>query len=264
MTEEEMKQYGLRDINTSKVYYTGRILPTKNSGDVIILGQINKKGKNNGYEYYWIKFLAEYTHGYTMGVQASNLKRGNVKSPYDKRFRDHGYLGEGDALFSVKGVHTKEALLWMGMLMRVYSEEFHKKRPSYIGSTISDRWLCYNYFYEDLPKLKGYKQWKENEKLRAWHLDKDISEGHCNHYSLETCSFVPARDNTLEAMRRKYTTGKTYIAHRLSDDYEEEFTYIVDFEQKYNIGHNVGACLKGQQKTSKGWTFRIKEEKEIE
>ena len=77
------------------------------------------------------------------------------------------------------------------MIKRFYYENSLKKRPSYIGVTVCDEWLCY----------ANFKEWYDENiyeiKDERIHLDKDILIKGNKVYSPETCIFAPQRINTL-------------------------------------------------------------------
>lgn len=102
-----------------------------------------------------------------------------------------GFIGKGKYKVNEDGKHTKQFNAWYGMLMRCYSENFHKKSPSYVGCTVCDEWLSFQVFAkwydENFYLIEGQKM----------HLDKDILVKGNKHYSPETCVFVPNKINSL-------------------------------------------------------------------
>ena len=63
--------------------------------------------------------------------------------------------------------------------------------------TVCKRWLCFEYYYEDIQYIPGYENFKASP--REYHLDKDILQSHlpkCQRvYSKETCLWVDYRTN---------------------------------------------------------------------
>ena len=253
----ELKEttYNLRDKNTSRKYKTGTIWNTKTSGDIKILGQLDIRSKSSGYDVYLIEFLE---NGYITKSCSSNIKRGIPRSPYAKTFFNVGFIGVGDHKYSIDGKHTKEAMLWQGLLSRVFSSSFHKKRPSYVGSSVDERWHNFQNFCEDIQHLENYDKWKCNTKNRAWHLDKDIKVEGNKHYSKDTCMFVTARENSAEANTRTKSLNRIFKGERLSDGKVEIIKSIKNFKEKYNLSNiAIWGCVFGGQKTSKGWKFSL-------
>jgi len=95
----------------------------------------------------------------------------------------------------VDGKHTREYKLWNSMLQRCYSKRYQERYPAYIGTTCSENFKSYEYFYEWCQTQVGLNA--KDEKGRYWHLDKDILIQNNKVYSEDTCVFVPPRINLL-------------------------------------------------------------------
>ena len=145
-------------------------------------------------KYNWVFEHAQYTH----------FKNGNIKCPYEPRYYDKGYLGEGKYKVWENGKTTDEYNIWYNMLKRCYDPKCHKEYPTYKGCRVEDyllnfqnmgEWIKENYY--EIP----------GEKMC---LDKDILCKGNKVYSRETCIFVPERINTLFVKRDK-SRGKDPI-----------------------------------------------------
>lgn len=89
------------------------------------------------------------------------------------------------------GYHkTKEYKLWAGLIRRCYSEELHRKRPSYIGCEVSQNFKSFSCFYDWCQNQIGFKNSK-------WEIDKDVVFKGNKIYSEDTCFFVPPEINNL-------------------------------------------------------------------
>ena len=88
----------------------------------------------------------------------------------------------------------KEYALWRGMLHRC-SESLWIKYPTYIGTTCSENFKSYTFFYEWCQGQIGFNSVDKNGN--KWRLDKDILVKGNKVYSEDTCCFVPNRINTL-------------------------------------------------------------------
>lgn len=134
------------------------------------------------------------------GCTTSYIKHGQIHCPFDKKYYGIAYLGlnkDGNE-FNLNEV-ARERMLWGTMLRRCYSAKSLELNPSYSGCKVSERWLCFANFLEDLPKIEGYDEWKINDE---YHLDKDV-KGNSKIYSLETCKFIHSSSNARERMFRK-------------------------------------------------------------
>jgi len=134
--------------------------------------------------------------GHTMtGMQIANLKRGVVRNVFHRSVFGMGYLGEGKYRTKVNGETTKSYSTWQSMIQRCYSEKSLKKRPSYIGCSVDERWHNYQVF----------AKWYEENQIEDCDLDKDIIVKWNKIYSPETCVFVPHEINTSLTKRDKKT-----------------------------------------------------------
>jgi len=118
-------------------------------------------------------------------------------------------IGINNLKFPTKNKRSilKEYDLWTDMLKRS-TEKFWKTNPSYIGTSISDNFKHYSFFYEWCQEQVGFGNKEENG--RSWQLDKDLLIKGNKLYSEDTCCFVPARINTLLTNCRDYR-GEYYI-----------------------------------------------------
>ena len=124
-----------------------------------------------------------------------NFKKGSIKCPYERRYYEVGYLGEGKYKVSENGKHTKVYQTWHDMLRRCYDEKSLKRNPTYIGCKVD----------KEFHNFQEYGEWSEDNyyeiKEEKMCLDKDILVKHNKIYSPETCIFVPQRINTLFTKR---------------------------------------------------------------
>ena len=90
-------------------------------------------------------------------------------------------------------LNKKIYFTWKDMITRCYSENFHKKNPTYKDCTVCDKWIKLSGFIDDLPKIDNYELWLNNKK---YELDKDIKSNGTNKcYCLENCMFATKSDN---------------------------------------------------------------------
>lgn len=161
----------------SDTTYPNTILETNKSGKCIVL---EKTGKSC-----IVQFLDT---GFTKKALIDNVNAGKIRDPYAKTFFGVAYLGEVDA----KPKYYNAALqLWSNMLKRCYSETDKK---GYFGKGISvdSRWLCFNNFLIDLPKLENFELWLKGQSSNSekYNLDKDYKVKNNKVYSRETCIFI--------------------------------------------------------------------------
>lgn len=108
------------------------------------------------------------------------------------------------------GKNTREYVTWEGMLNRC-TQKYWDKFPTYIGTTCSDSFKHYSYFYEWCQEQIGFGNKDDNGKI--WQLDKDLLIKGNKVYSEDNCVFVPQRLNYLllksNATRGKHLLGVT-------------------------------------------------------
>ncbi len=84
-------------------------------------------------------------------------------------------------------VKTKAYTVWKDMLRRGYSQSYKKKRPTYEGVTVYERWLDYQNFAE----------WFYSNYREGCHLDKDLVKRGNKVYCPDFCRFIPQDLNSL-------------------------------------------------------------------
>lgn len=91
--------------------------------------------------------------------------------------------------------------LWYQMLRRCYDKEQQKRSrgKSYIGCTVSPRWMYLSNFALDIKSLDGYECWRDKV---GYCLDKDTKVYGNKVYSKETCCFIPYAENIRDMNKR--------------------------------------------------------------
>lgn len=77
--------------------------------------------------------------------------------------------------------------IWSSMLERCYSQKYHEKRPTYIGTSVDDSWHLFSTFM----------LWVEQQCWQGMALDKDIITPGNRVYGPDQCCFVPVAINNL-------------------------------------------------------------------
>ena len=146
----------------------------------------------------------------------------------------------------------KEYILWCNMLLRC-KEKYWNRHPSYAGTTCSENFKSYSYFYRWCQEQIGFND--KSEKGRSWCLDKDLLVKGNKAYSENTCVFIPHRVNCLlikqDSTRGGYPIGvywkkknnqfcvqcadgsgsQKYLG--LFTNYSEAFKVYKDFKEKH-------------------------------
>lgn len=171
-----------------------------NFGSKMIITRFNGTRDIDVYfpEFNWIFKKATY----------DNFKIGRIKCPYEKRFYNKGYLGEGKYKVSENRQMTKACHLWIHMLERCYDEQHRYKHQAYADVNVCDEWLNFQnfakWYYDNYYEIQG-------EQME---LDKDILHKGNKVYSPDNCIFVPERINILfvknDKSRGEYPIGVCY------------------------------------------------------
>lgn len=193
------------------------------------------------------RFLIEFDE--IMGVKYRTIREkkhvlsGSILNPYHPLKLGVACIGNVNSKH-----HIKEFNKWRGMIERCYDlENNHYNAYGALGVTVCDRWLCFEYFLNDLPQINGYDyELMQSGKL---HLDKDII-GSGKVYSPETCILVSPKENVKEMNLR--TKQKQFRAIKdnveLFYDNQTEFAKIIGAEQS-----EVSRCLNGIKNSVKGY-----------
>lgn len=155
----------------------------------------------------------------------THYKENSVLTDENTLARGIGF-NEGKYPTSVDSKRVKEYTTWNDMLSRC-TAKFWGRRPTYAGTTCSDNFKSYTYFYEWCQTQVGFSNKDENGK--SWHLDKDLLVKGNKVYSEDTCVFLPSRINCLlikcDSARGEYPVGVSW------DKREKYFaTSCADFE----------------------------------
>lgn len=150
-------------------------------------------------------------------------------------------------------VRQKAYKSWKNMNYRCYNKN-HQRYVSYgsRGVYVSERWLEFDNYLEDLPQVEG---WDLNLYLEGKiFLDKDYKCRENKEYSLDKCKFITISENN------KYKPSQQRLTVGISPEgLRYEFYNQSEFARKHNLRQgSISECLNGKLKTHKKWKFYIK------
>ena len=105
-------------------------------------------------EYDWLLKHVRYAH----------FKDGEIKCPYERRYFNVGYLGEGEYKMSENGKFKKEYKIWYHMLQRCYDPKYQKFKDGKIKCPYEPRVYGKGYLGEGEYKVS------ENGKVHKYYM----------------------------------------------------------------------------------------------
>lgn len=222
----------------------GKIFPTKDSGDFIVLQKLPTKNNNS---YYRIQFLT----GIHTIIECSrpNIRSKSVKNPYAMTVVDgNGCYG----IIDKKSPYlTKAYNLWYNMMARCHGTDpiktIHYKTN---GVFVDSNWRCFSNFYRDIHNIVGFDYWKDNPS--GYDLDKDYFGN--TFYSKSSTIFLPTWYNQY-VLSNSNITGQLYIATNNFTGEKFKFTSPALFNQHTKSAGLVDRALREQNGRTKNWSF---------
>ena len=83
----------------------------------------------------------------------NNFKKGKIKCPYESRYFDIGYLGEGKYKMCKNGKHTDEFKIWYHMLERCYDPNYKENIQVIKGVRLRNIYSISNIWESGLMKI---------------------------------------------------------------------------------------------------------------
>lgn len=154
--------------------YVGMVIETNNSGRCTVIDYHSRD-----------KIIVRFTDGTEVKTTVSQICRKSIKNPNHPFVKGVGYVGVGE--YSNK-THPLAHKKWVGLLERCYCAVYQSKKPTYIGCTVVDEWLCF----------QNFAKWFESQRCdKGWHLDKDLLVSGNKVYGPDFCRIVPRDVNML-------------------------------------------------------------------
>lgn len=207
---------------------------TKNYGVVDVIGEGSKYG------YFKVRFR---NTGNIDEFRRDAIIKGEIRDKWAVSLCDVGIIGD----IKTRGKYKKYYTLWRNMITRCCANT----NKAYENVSVCDRWLVFQYFYEDVSLISGWDKDKFEQGLIV--LDKDIKQRNQTDkiYSPQTCSWVSVHENSAvqdgqqKWFRAKSPNGEEYV------DYN-----ITDFARNHGLGRRqISAVLHGRFKSTLGWCF---------
>jgi hypothetical protein len=135
--------------------------------------------------------VVRFDYGGLVHTAWSAFIKGIVKSVYDKKVFDIGYIGEGEYKTNINGNVTPQYTAWYHMMTRCYDHKYKEKRKTNLECSVNKEW----------HNFQSFSQWYDENYYKVdderMMLDKDILKKGNKEYSSYTCIYVPERINNL-------------------------------------------------------------------
>jgi hypothetical protein len=209
---------------------------------------LNKIYSSNNYGDFKIhKYIASYNviiefidTGYRRKVEASDVRKGNVRDHLKPVVFGVGFYGDG-SYKSSNGKKTSKAYQdWYNMLMRCYCPKELKRKPAYKNTTVCDEW----------HNFQNFAKWHEANYKQGLQLDKDIKQAGFKNkvYSPETCIFVSHSKNAA------FAQAKHYKMRDPNGNVVEIYDMKKFCDGKGLSNKGMSAVHNGKRNKYKGWT----------
>ena len=215
---------------------------------------------NQGYPIRIIKCIdshhctIQFEDGITLDVMTHNVLNGGVENPYHRTIYGVGYRGIGRHKSNEVGGKkiTKMYNAWTSMLERCYSEEYHKKFPTYIGCSVDYRWHCFQDFGD------WFEEHYHSEYMQKWHLDKDILVNGNKIYSPDNCRLVPRIINMLITNKPRSKSGLPRGVYKEGDKYSAKI-YTNKKSKRIGLYLTIQEASNAYNIVKKEWIIEVAE-----
>ena len=149
--------------------------------------------------------------------------------------------------------------MWRLMWRRCYDPTSSHYRK-YCLSIIHDDFRLLSNFIEWIQAQPRFEEFRSTCHEVSWTIDKDMKVDNNIHYYPEFMSLCTMSENSLERHKRNPNPSKPIRAISLDGYSFIEFTSVNEVRDSGFTPSNVYACLKGRQKSHKGYRWEyIKE-----
>jgi thymidylate synthase len=223
----------------SKDEFIGKKYFSNKSQEEFIVVKKVEGGQNSKY---LVQFLS---NGYSSVSSRPNIKKGQVVNIYKPYVAGVAYLGNPNKNIN----YYKQAYdLWYNMISRCYkqSNPFYK----YYGEKnifVEERWLCFEYFLEDIKFLPNFNKWVLESK--EFDLDKDYYGSNC--YSKDTCYFLPKYENITLKHYKPFKARNVNTGEEITEICQKHFASKYNLKPTY-ISYRLNTK---SNKPYNGWVF---------
>lgn len=124
---------------------------------------------------------------YTASADAIPLIPQKPYAPYNRKLVQGVGVNDYPTPTKVNGKDIVSYRVWHSMLVRCYSANYQKEKPTYIGCSVIKDWQLFS----------NFERWFSSNYVVGGRLDKDLLFPGNKVYSAETCVFVSPALNSL-------------------------------------------------------------------
>jgi len=232
--------------NTPNDEFVGQTVLSNTGTEYKVLKKINTQ-KNSSYE------IQALLTGHKEIVTRPNLK--NRAFGQKIRFgRFYSTIGKDNEI----RYYHKARIMWRNMINRCYdvnNEQYYLYGGA--GVFVDSRWYDFKNFLHDLERIPFFYEWSEgtDDDFNDWCLDKDYYN--TNKYSLETCIFLPSKENKFYSNTLIDFSKKRVV--EFSDGVKFEYICFSDLNNKFpdkKFNNDlIKKCIDGKQSSHKDCKF---------
>lgn len=176
--------------------YVGNIYDSQSCGKFRVVRELIGIGYHPSSRIFEIEFLDT---GYRTIVARPSIYSGKIKDRSLPTIYGTGCIGQED-IFSLETTERIIYKVWEGIISRCYNvKDSHYYTYGGVGVRVSDRWLSYRNFENDVKLKPNYE--RKLLEPHMFHLDKDFLQSHIpvsqRIYSNETCIWISMYENAL-------------------------------------------------------------------
>lgn len=211
---------------------------------------IGETRRSNNYGEFFVKKYHDCKNVEIEFVQTGTVETTTISKVRKGAVKDYMYpSNHGVGFFGYGRYNSRKDICahkcWSEMLKRCYSDNYHKKKPTYMGCEVCEEWQDFqvfaSWYYDNHPQDGG-----------VYHLDKDIIKSGNKLYSPEFCNFVTPKENALKAAESRMTTREITSPNGVV----HTFTNQAEFCRKNNIDQRaISAVMNKKRLSHKGWSL---------
>ena len=143
--------------------------------------------------------------------------------------------------------------MWVHMIRRCYSEEVHKRRPTYKDCVMQKELLYLSTFVNWIEQEEYYQDFVQDHSCRKWCIDKDMLVEGNKEYAIGKIKLVTFSANSQDANKRidhkKSAQALTTPIVRINEEGVVTFYSSMTIAEQDGYAHSkISDCCRGKRK----------------